>query len=150
MRRTALKLAALAIIIAIFAIGQAHAAVTPPPEGWGAAFLNTAREYWGHEPTNCTSLSIEFDATSFETGDSGGEATEPETPEACVMRVKHLSAFGECEVTVHEYGHLLGYGHSTDPSSIMYPELTLQNRLAICEKLTLPPGFFGRGKKAHR
>lgn len=26
-----------------------------------------------------------------------------------------------CSVTVHEYGHLIGHGHSWNPDSIMYP-----------------------------
>jgi Matrixin len=26
-----------------------------------------------------------------------------------------------CSVTVHEYGHLLGHGHSGNPNGIMYP-----------------------------
>lgn len=30
-------------------------------------------------------------------------------------------AGGECMVVLHEYGHLLGLGHSEDPNDVMYP-----------------------------
>jgi hypothetical protein len=37
-----------------------------------------------------------------------------------------------CAVLIHEYGHLLGHGHSSNPSDIMYPASTNRNIPQIC------------------
>lgn len=49
--------------------------------------------------------------------------------EACSISIRRdvLSTPGlGCEVALHEYGHLLGLGHSTNPNNVMYPVMRLR------------------------
>ena len=39
--------------------------------------------------------------------------------------------FAACKTVAHEYGHLLGEGHSTDPNSVMYPQAYVGNPIAV-------------------
>lgn len=87
--------------------------------------FGAAAEWWGRAPTGCSTLTLELVAEG--SLDAEARATQPiagEPPVPCVMQVEPpLPLARPChtlEVVIHEYGHLLGEGHTDDPASIMY------------------------------
>lgn len=44
-----------------------------------------------------------------------------------LLDIRHWEADVLCAVVVHEYGHLAGRAHSSNPRSIMYPRITSSN-----------------------
>jgi hypothetical protein len=133
------------MVLAGILAGTAQArVVAPPPGGWGAAEFEAAKSYWGGaEPVMCSTLRITFD-TATVGHEAAADATTPVqfgTP--CVMDIRRAvpgwrSQLLQCLSVVHEYGHLLGYGHSPERSSIMYHELLPKiQRVPQCEVLAL-------------
>jgi Matrixin len=91
--------------------------------------LAIAKAFWGREPTDCSSVT--FSTEVHQGAEAGGEATEPvpgDPPIACMIAVREVwstpaeSPVRVCVYAVHEWGHLLGEGHSSDPNSVMYFE----------------------------
>ena len=141
----------LTVLVSLALVSTTQAA--PPPEGWGAHQIRLAEQWWGGQrPANCTSLSIEFDATVMTNAGAAGEATEPERPEPCIMRVAHITYIPlMCQVVIHEYGHLLGHGHSPDPHSIMYGDpWSTESGAAPWEPEHIGICYWGNGKKLAR
>jgi hypothetical protein len=46
------------------------------------------------------------------------------------------------QITKHEFGHALGYDHSDDTNSLMYPILNQEYSFIINKRDVLPPGYY--------
>jgi matrixin len=114
----------LLLAVVLLALGASSAKAEPFGPEENQAY-EIAIGYWGREPTQCKTIEKTVEAVDGE----GGHATQP-SPEVapysmpCVLVINPEAThpFGVlCDVMAHEVGHLLGYGHSTDPASVMYP-----------------------------
>lgn len=137
------RLLIIAALLGLMALAggadQAGARVAPPPQGWGAATLGVAQDYWGGATPalGCATEAIEWDIPILSSPDTLGEATQPTHPgTACIMRIRAgLDVVTMCYVVVHEYGHWLGYSHSDDPYSVMYPYIRQRASVPGCDAL---------------
>jgi hypothetical protein len=134
-RRT--LIAVLALLAGLGVLGQATRAeaLTPPPEGWGAAYERAAIEYWGEASTRCASASVSFDSPLPEghhlvrgEGMILGRATIASAPGLhCQMWIAPLHGRGiyfRCILFAHEYGHWIGHpDNPTDPRDSVGAEL---------------------------
>lgn len=114
---------ALLVLAVCFALATPAAAAPFTPEMEYAYQL--ALQHWGAEPSGCT--SIDFEIVDDMPGREG-EATIPAPGQriACHMWIGRKLASPSwfirmCAVVRHETGHLLGFDHSADPRSSMYP-----------------------------
>ena len=121
-----MKRVTLAVALALLLPATASAAPLSPTLNFA---YELAARHWGAEPTGCVSIDKQI-VDDGAIGDFRGEATQPAPGEHAVCYlyvIRDLASprdFGlACAVMFHEYGHLLGYGHSTDPHNIMYPEV---------------------------
>ncbi len=126
MRRAAFLATSILLMLAALA-DPAQAVQTkrypPPPEGWGAAIWHTAEVVWGGPPPLCATVTVEFDRAPIHHVGRAGEATRPIRPQTkCFARLAALPGRSEylCNVTLHEYGHLMGEGHTSDPTALMF------------------------------
>lgn len=112
------RAAVLAFVIVGLLAGSAQAAPFTPELN---ADYAAAQAWWGvSSPPLCSSVTKELLPTD-PLGD-GARATQPATLEPCQLIVYENAVRPGCweEMEIrHEVGHLLGYGHSTDPLSIM-------------------------------
>lgn len=131
------------VVILVLAIlfgylgSKANAAPTPP-EGWGAAELRIAEEYWGGPPPLCEATVVEWDITL--PNGYAGLGTMPSKPTPlCSMEVAPAAFVGglyyQCVLVIHEYGHWMGEDHSTDASSPMAARLNPSIHIPACERL---------------
>jgi|GEM_PF-4500004 len=117
------------VVLTVGASGVQAAPFTPELE----ADYQAALAWWGvPAPSQCASVAREILLTGDPEGEGVAErATQPEPGETgveCRIRLfepalaQQFPSACEKEATIrHAVGHLLGYGHSTDPASIMNP-----------------------------
>jgi hypothetical protein len=126
----------LALLGGLAILGPARAeALTPPPEGWGAAYERAAVEYWGEEATRCATTSVSFDSPVPEQsrlnqgeGPVLGRATIASAAGIhCAMWIAPLPGHGiyfRCVLFAHEYGHWIGHpDNPADPRDSVRAEL---------------------------
>lgn len=116
---------AVSLAVAVLAFTASTADAHPFTPKYEAAYVE-ALNFWGSEPENCISLSKEIVPVGTPRPRDGetnywGLATQPTEPVDCILWVvsKLPSDCALEHVMRHEVGHLLGYGHSDDPSSPM-------------------------------
>lgn len=134
----------LAVAALVALILPSSATAFPAPTAAGDVAV--AEAFWERTPTGCSSIAF---STTPMPGRSG-EATQPEpgeAPIACNLKVREVGVNGYtpemvCAVALHEFGHLLGEGHSSDPSSVMYPG-PVSPVPEICRESAPIPGTLG-------
>lgn len=140
------RLALLLSVLFLLPVASAHAdPFTPEVETYYASAI----QYWGHEPTLCTTITKEVRDGSLEESDGLpviGLGTQPiaeKGREACFITVDAIvEPWQLCRIVRHEVGHLEGFGHSGDPTNIMYPYITREQVAPGCpEPPPAPAGY---------
>lgn len=131
------RLAVIAALLVLLAIVPATAEAAPFPPRLNFAY-SLAIDYWGETPEACASIDKEIvPPGSLGNPLSGfalsGVATQTAADAAphstdCIIWIDR--AYAEpiifdllCTVMLHDVGHLLGKGHSTDPHDVMHESI---------------------------
>lgn len=106
---------------------------------WGYARV-AAASYWspeGRRPSQCPE-GVRFQFADLSQPGDGRVAQARYTIPASSCTIEVDAEFGRraywreaCGVLAHEYGHLWGLDHSTDPNSLMYPTITVVPRVCV-------------------
>lgn len=121
-RLTVATIVALALVAPAVASGDTWQPAPRTP-------LQIAAAFWHAEPTDCKSITVR---ATWLAGEVGTIVQRPRCEillsRALVNRGTFSSRIRTCSTVVHEYGHLLGHGHSENSDSIMFPEENLTVR----------------------
>lgn len=132
-------LATSLVILGLLAV-PARAGVPDPPQPWTPitdqqtySDLVIAWSYWGALPACPDGLRV---YRADVPGTAEGEAQQL----GCTIwldpsTVHGLKRWYYCQLIAHEYGHLLGVDHSTDPRNLMHPRLGRRGAVPACGRL---------------
>ena len=98
-------------------------------EGQGYAGVQWVKEY-SHILGTWTGQAQTFNVLTVGLGDS-----------KCFGKWQAYKYTTVVEIAKHEFGHLLGYGHSSDPNDLMYPTIATKYETDYAETITLSPDW---------
>lgn len=113
---------AFAVIVALLTVATLDAEARPPSWQDRADAKKFARWYWEDYKgltIPCYGVALRFERMPY--------STLAYTTGRCIVHLnsKHgWSWYKLCATVIHEYGHILGYGHVSNPNSIMYWQTT--------------------------
>jgi hypothetical protein len=126
----------------------------------GGPAMSTARaiadRYWHHEPCrgnvaiSWAAMGSSLNAIATWSNRAGAYA-DPARNDRCSVRFNSDQAFdwpSLCTVFAHEFGHLTGHQHASDPSDVMYPIYSMP--LAACAQTPAPATGPGSASAASR
>jgi hypothetical protein len=101
------------------------------------AAVRTAQSVWPSVAQRCGPVQIVIGALSSVNADSSAETYYS----SCLVKIapatmSTVSDVQLCSLMVHEYGHLAGLPDSSDPNSVMYPQI---RPLPVCETGSASP-----------
>lgn len=96
---------------------------------------HVARAIWGNVCAGDVTVSYGALSDSEEMGEADYWIQPDGTYTGCQVTIspRSMSNAMLCTVVVHEYGHLAGHEHSSDPDSIMYPIVSRRNMPYRCK-----------------
>lgn len=158
----------LAVCVAALTIAvPARAALPNPPTGGPpetlrvhgpaydqtvAGLLTYAAGHWGGVPVACTDgvfvttreLAAGYNLTpgaAAAWATLGGCTVIVETVDPYLWPITDTNRRVWCRIMIHEYGHLLGYEHTSDPADIMHATTPVNGSFGPCDHIPTAPSF---------
>jgi hypothetical protein len=119
---------------ALASAALSFAAPAPAPATMEGDFAAAATYWQGAAPAGCSSQTVS--SVPKLAGRVLGEATlgDPSQNGPCTMEISRgMTHRMRCLVVVHEFGHWLGHGHSSDRKDVMFPVINPSMVVPECE-----------------